>query len=171
MKKLEALKKELENIMNDSSIDFVNDYAIENNSYLCDAFTEFSDNRVSVYYSDQREFYFNNRELCNDALIEFGYDLNDFIKEGYDLDDLICKAGAVGEYQKNYCELSEDEEEIKKLLVINYLIENEITTIDEETINNIINEDIEIINDLKDLIDEELEEQKKDLIESQKAEC
>lgn len=65
----------------------------------------------------------------------------------------------------------DDEEEIKKLLVINYLIENNITTIDEEAINNIISEDIERINDLKDLIDEELEEQKKDLIESQKADC
>lgn len=159
---LEELKNELgelEKNLNDISIDFIYCWGIDNSSYLCDAFTEHADNSTSIYYSDQKEFYNNNVELCEDALIEFGYNLNDLLKEGDSLNDIICKAGAIGEFAKNERELYENEEEIKKALLLNYCIENNIL-INLNDIDYILNMyNIDRLNDILECLNDYLEEE------------
>ena len=49
---LYKIKLDLEEKMNDISIDFVSDYDIESDNYISDLFSEYSDNNISVYYSD-----------------------------------------------------------------------------------------------------------------------
>ena len=158
---LEELKNELKEIekkLNDISKDFIGDWSIDNAQFLCDAITEYADSHTSIYFSDQKEFYNNNVELCEAALIEFGYNLNDLLKEGNSLTDIICRAGAVGEYSKNQKELYEDEEEIKKALLLKYCIDNNIL-INLEDIDYILNIfEIDRLNDILDCLNDYLEE-------------
>lgn len=111
--------------LNDISRDFVNDNDLEQIDYLSDLFHEEADNKTSVYYADQRDYYNNHPQECENALLEL-YDkdsLADIIKnEG--LDSLICKAGACGEYEANLADLYEDEDEIKEALTLKYLEEH-----------------------------------------------
>lgn len=112
--RIEELKKEIEDLMeemNGSQLDFIDQYMVtyhRNNNeitktfesliYLDDAMHEFADSEVSVYYSDQREYYYNNQAACDNAFREYEYNLNDF----YSIDDALCKAGAVGWYAEVY---------------------------------------------------------------------
>lgn len=153
MEKLENLKKEIESTLSDYSLDFINTYRIEDNCYISDCINEFADNNTSIYYSDQKEFYYNNEDLCNNALIELGYDLNQMIKNGSSLDDLICKAGAIGEYCAIENTLNSELEDIIKLMIINYVIENNIKC-DIDILDNIDCYQIERFSDLIDLVKE-----------------
>ena len=138
----------------DRALDFVSDYSLENNEndYLGDLFNEFADNNTSIYYYDQRKFFKEHTTECEDALLEL-YD-GDFIaekikKEG--LDSLLCFAGAIGEYNSIYNELSQDEENIKKLLVVRYLIKNDFFAFpDRESIEELLSE-AENCDDMRDL--------------------
>lgn len=111
--------------MNEISRDFVNESALENIRYLSDHFHEQADQMTSVYYADQRDYFNNHPQECENALLEL-YDkdsLADIIKnEG--LDSLICKAGACGEYEANLSDLYENEDEIKEALTLKYLEEH-----------------------------------------------
>ena len=122
---LEELKTKFESEINSVSIDFINDHDLSDSQYLCDAFSEFSDSNTSVYYCDQRTYFNEHQEECEDALLEL-YDsdsLADIIKTR-GLDGLICHAGAIGEYESIYHQLNEDENSICILLVINHLLDN-----------------------------------------------
>lgn len=122
---LEKIKKDiLENNINCYSVDFCECYDKTNINYLCDAFCEFADNNTSVYYYDQRNYYNEHSQECENALINCGYDLNDLLKECGSLDGVICKAGAIGEYEAILNALYNDEDEIKQLLAINYILDN-----------------------------------------------
>ena len=107
------------------------------NGYICDAITECADCQTSIYYDDQRKFYYENVDLCMRAFADFGYELKDFS----DLDDAICKAGAVGEFlqheQKAYDELDK--------------------TLQNYAINYILNHDIKITKKQLDQIMEEID--------------
>lgn len=153
MKEFEILKKEIEEGLSDYSLDFVDNYSLDSDGYVSDAISEFADSNTSIYYADQRKFYLNNADLCDNALIEFGYDLNDMIKQGEHLDDLICKAGAVGEFYKIETNINNELEDILKLLLINYIIDNNIKC-DIDILDNINYYQIERFSDLMDLIDE-----------------
>lgn len=112
--KIEELKREIEQYAEEQVLDFVSDYELQNINYLDDSFREFADNNTSLYYSEQREYYNEHRNECEDALLEY-YD-GDFIankikKEG--IDSLICFCGAIGEYNNIFNELSQNEEDVK----------------------------------------------------------
>lgn len=136
--------------------------------YITDCVHEFADNNTSIYYNDQREYYYNNSDACMNALKDCGYSLDEFIKEGYDLDDLICKAGAIGEYNAIYNELWDDVENILKLKLIDLIIEdinkNDDCIKDFETIKNFIDEfnfyNLQEFDELDDALNELKETEK-----------
>lgn len=163
---LEQLKEELERKVNDYSIDFVNEHDVNDSQYGCDAFTEFADNNTSIYYSDQRDYYYKNSSDCDDALLSM-YDADSIAQMIRDrgVDAVVCQAGACGEYDAIYRALSEDEEEIKKLLVVKYFIENfDGLNLTKERIDRALDEveSVEIYNgnisNLGDAIDSLVEE-------------
>jgi len=159
---LEQIKEELEENMNDCSLDFVSDYDIESDNYISDLFSEFSDNSVSVYYSDQRDYFNEHTGECESALLNLygSDDLADYIKRN-GLDGLICHAGVCGWYENTYSQLSEDEENIKKLFAIRYLLKNALFNLSEDEINEILEEVSDYHNDrtsdIVDIIKEHLE--------------
>lgn len=153
IEKLENLKNEIERNLSDYSLDFVNDYSVNSYGYISDAISEFADSNTSIYYSDQRKFYYENTELCENVLLDFGYDLNQMLKDGDTLDDLICKAGSIGEYYKIEQTINGELEDVLKLMVINYIMENNIEC-DIDILDNIEVYKIDEFSDLLDLIDE-----------------
>lgn len=125
LKLIAKTKADIMDNLNPISHDFVNDNSLEQINYLSDAFSECADNETSLYYSDQRDYFNDHPQECENALLEL-YDkdsLADIIKnEG--LDSLICKAGACGEYEANLSDLYENEDEIKEALTLKYLEEH-----------------------------------------------
>ena len=111
---------------NDISSDFIYSYSLDSYGYICDSITEFADSETSIYYSDQRAFYNDNVELCENALLDYGYDINELLRNGDSLDDIICKAGAIGEFMKNERDLYDDIENIILYLICDYVLENDI---------------------------------------------
>ena len=151
---LDQIKKEIEEETSDRALDFVSDYSLENNAndYLCDMFNEFADNNTSIYYSNQRKYFNEHSTECEDALLEFydGDSIAEKIKKN-GLDSLLCLAGSLGEYEAIYSELSQDEENIKKLLVIRYLLKNDFFAFpDRESIEELLSE-AESCDDMRDL--------------------
>ena len=65
-------------------------------------------------------------------------ELKELLKDG-SLNDAICKAGAIGEYHFICDSIYQDEENVYKLYVINYCIQESIS-IDEDLIDEIANE-------------------------------
>lgn len=159
---LNQIKEDLEQEASDFVLDFVSDYEASDSVYLCDAFTEFADNNTSIYYCDQRAYYNEHAQECEDSLtmLYSGEDLAQLIKER-GLDGLICYAGAVGEYEAIYRELSDNEETIKKLLVVRYLLKHDLFTLSEQDIDTLLNDvsvaNIDRLSDLEDMIKEKTE--------------
>ncbi len=121
------LHEELNNIKKGFGDSYANDFIeeVDNNCRdLGDAMNEFADSHASVYYSEQREYYYNNESECMDALNEYGYNLEDMAREGMTLDDMICKAGAIGEYKAIYEEIAGEEEKIRQALAIKFLLDD-----------------------------------------------
>ena len=161
MKKLEEIKEEIKSNLSDYSLDFANCYDFESNEYISDAISEFADSNTSIYYADQRKFYYENTDLCENALLEYGYDLNELIKDGNTLDDLICKAGAIGEYAYIQQTINGELEDVLKLILINYIIENNIEC-DIDILDNINIYQLDYFSDLLDLIEEYTKEEEKE---------
>lgn len=152
IEKLEERKEELKSIMNDDSIEMANDYSIDNDNYFDDIVSEYADNNTSIYYNEQRQFYNDNVEFCEDAFKEFGYDIKEMFEDGMTLDDLVCKCGQIGEYKRIQDNLYEDIENIKLMMLLNYCIDNNITNITIEGLENIAER---YVNDhTSDLLDE-----------------
>ena len=109
-----------------SVADFVDEIKdLKNGGYFCDAFTEFADSNSSIYNADQKNYYLDHETESDNALLEL-YDADQIAKLIKDMGvaGLMCKAGALGEYQAIYRELSDAEKEIKQMLILNYLIDN-----------------------------------------------
>lgn len=161
---LENIKKELEETANDSTLDFVSDYEADSSAYLSDAFTEWADNSISVYYSDQFKYYEEHATECEDALLEL-YDGDSIAKKikRDGLYSLCCLAGVCGEYNEITGELYQDEETIKKLLVVRYLLKYDIYNLTAEQVAEMLEEveaaNINRIDDLKDIIDNYIEKE------------
>lgn len=145
--------------LDDISKDFVSDYSLDGDHYLSDLFTEYADGAISIYCSDQHNFYIENEDWCNQCLEDFysNEDLGKLIKDK-GIDGFIEHAGAVGWYEKNYHSLSSNEEDIKVLLAVKWMINNlDTLIIDEDTINNVIDtirndNNIDQLSDIKDII-------------------
>ena len=162
-KDLEFIKKALEEICNDTTLDFLGEYGLEDINYLSDTFHEFSDNNISVYYSDQYNYFVEHSTECEDALLEL-YD-GDFLadkikKEG--LYNLCCFAGVCGQYESQLQELYTNEAEIKKLLVVRYLLKNDIFLLNLEQLTDLLEQaesnQIDRGEELLDLINNALQE-------------
>lgn len=97
--------KSINERMNDTSIDFVGDYAGEH-QYLSDCFAEFADSQCPVYYNQVNEECTD--EMIDDYLSNVGAVE---IKSSSDIDALKMNALAAN-YQTR---LFEDEENIKKM--------------------------------------------------------
>lgn len=108
---------------------------------------------------DQWNYYKDHSDECESALLEL-YDsesiANEIKSEG--LYYLCCKAGLCGMYNENYQELSEDEENIKKLLVIRYLLKNDIYNLTTNELSELLDEaggyGIDTTGELLDLVNE-----------------
>ena len=88
---LEQLFNEAYSELSDTSKDFVGEHSADESSYLDDAFREFADSNTSIYYSDQRQYFNEHTEECENSLLE-SYDsdsIADYIKNN-GLDGLIC---------------------------------------------------------------------------------
>lgn len=149
------INKETSEQVSDYSLDFLSDYSLENIHYLSDCFNEFADNYISVYYSDQFKYYEEHTTECEDALLEL-YDgesiANKIKKEG--LYNLCCLAGVCGQYNEITCDLWEHEENIKKLLVIRYLIKRDVVALDKEILDELLEQAEDTNNDnLEGLLD------------------
>lgn len=155
---LQELRDSYLSKINDLSIDFVNDHALSDDSYISDSFTEYADGAVSVYYTDQHNYYVEHSEECESALLEL-YDpqsIADIIKnEG--LYHLNCKAGAIGAYCENERQLYEDEDNILKALIVDYCLNCDIY-LTEEQIEEIALNSFERWGDYADQVNELIKE-------------
>ena len=107
--------KSINERMNDTSIDFVGDYAGEH-QYLSDCFAEFADSRCPVYYNQVNEECTD--EMIDEYLSEFG---TFEVKYSSDIDKLkIC--ALANDYIRR---LFEDEENIKKCIYAEIIMEDE----------------------------------------------
>lgn len=153
---LNELRDSYISTINSISSDFINDRALLDSDYISDSFSEYADGATSIYYSDQWNYYVDNSSKCEDALLEF-YDpdsIADLIKkEG--LYHLCCKAGALGQYVENESELYEDEEKIKRCLIIDYLL-NINEYLDPSDIEEIAQEDFDRWDDYADLVNKKI---------------
>ena len=123
--------------MSDIACDFCGDYGdIAQDSYICDAITEYADGQVDIYTADLLEWAKDNYEYVEQAIDEFGVSKGraDFVR-----------TIATGQFLKNEEELNQDIEEVVQLLTINHLLENEIE-IEEEALE-------ELLEDMKYAID------------------
>lgn len=146
--RLEGIKRDLEEGLYDISLDFVSDYSIEDDHYISDLFSEYADSVVSVYSYDQHNYFLDHSSDCEDALLELydGDSLANMIKDK-GLYELCCLAGVCGEYRQNYNMLSEDEENIKKLLIIRYLLKNDIFTLSTQQLSDLLDDAADCDND------------------------
>lgn len=147
--------------MSNISVDFANDNGLDSSEFIDDAIQEYADNHVSIYYSEQKEFYDEHTELCEDALKEYGYDLNEMLKTNT-LIDIIYKAGEVGEYKYNHDKLSDEIDDILRVMTIDYCIKKEIDLTPEqidEMIDSYLN-NYRRFDDVISQIDYELKKEK-----------
>ena len=115
MERIEELKKEIEELesqLNERGQEFYNDYDITNIKYLSDAFHEYADSNVSIYYSGIEEYYKKHIQESSDALKEYGYNLSDFD----DLDEAMLKGSQLAEYNEIYNELAENEDIFNEII-------------------------------------------------------
>lgn len=114
----------LENKINDISNDFIYEWGdgLEIR-YLSDAFNKFADGQISVYYSDQFNYYKEHEDECEEALFELysPEDVGYMVKE-MGLYRVACKAAICGQYNDIINELSEDMENIIKILYMQLFI-------------------------------------------------
>lgn len=147
-------------LLSDISKDFADERALSDSDYISDSFTEYADSAVSIYYRDQYNYYVDNSEQCENALLEL-YDkdsLADMIrKEG--LYNLCCKAGACGAFMKNESDLYDDLLNIKVCLIIDYLLNiNEYLELAD--IEEIAEQDLDRWDDYAYQVNEKIKEEK-----------
>lgn len=115
MERIEELKNEINDLyeqLNERGQDFYNDYDIANIRYLSDAFHEFADSNVSIYYCDIEEYYKNHIQESSDALQEYGYNLSDF----EDLEEAMQRGSQLAEYNEIYNDVAENEDIFNEII-------------------------------------------------------
>lgn len=107
--------KSLNECMNDTSIDFVGDYAGEHH-FLSDCFAEFADSQCPVYYNQV------NEECTDEMIDDYLSNVGTFeIKSSSDIDKLKMYALAAN-YQTR---LFEDEDDIKRCIYATLILEDD----------------------------------------------
>ena len=153
---LENYREDQIAIMNYISCDFVNDYSLTSGCYVSDSITEYADNAISVYLKDQHNYFLENSEECEAALLEY-YDSDSIASliKNEGLYNLCCRAGACGAFMKNSNDLYDDIERIKICLIIDYLL-NIDKFLDPEQIHEIAACDFDVLDDYADEVNETL---------------
>ena len=145
MKTIELREEKLSS-MNDTSKDFCNDYYASYSDYICDAFMNFADGCVDIYYSDRARWFADNWSLVDDANAEFG-------QSGDVMQDI-----AQAQYLQASNELYDDIEDIILALAYEYLEVNglkELTEEQNEIVEEMTNEidNNSRLNDIADYLD------------------
>lgn len=115
IERIEELKNEINDLyeqLSDYGKEFYDDYDITTINDLSDAFYEFADGRVDIYYNDIDEYYENHIQESSDALKEFGYTLKDFD----DLQDACRKGAQLAQCNEICCELSQNEDIFNEII-------------------------------------------------------
>ena len=157
---LQTMRQESYALLSDISKDFVDDSALSDSDYISDSFTEYADGAISIYYSDQHDYYLENSEECENALLELydGDSLAQMIKkEG--LYNLCCHAGVCGMFRKNESDLYDDIENIKVCLICDYLL-NINEYLKPSDIEEIAEQDLDRWDDYADQVNEKIKEEK-----------
>ena len=120
---IEKLKKEIENkkpYLQDISCDLVGDYQnyLDSSSYICDIISEYADQRVDIYTSDLLEWAKDNYTYIENAIDEFGTPTENGKSD-------FARMIMQGQYLKNYEDLSNDLNDIIKILAYTYILEQE----------------------------------------------
>lgn len=106
------------------SKDFCGDYSARHINYIDDAFSEYADGAISIYTRDQLDYFAENQEKCEAALLSMysAQDLGDYIqREG--LIALEAHAAVCAMYEENLSNLDEDRDNIILCIVIKALLE------------------------------------------------
>ena len=98
--------------LNGYSQDFITDNDATSSRYICEAISEFSDSRTSIYYADIKDFICNNFDKVEEAINEFGWD-----GCGGDL----YKAGQMAEYISIEREINDDLDDIIKYITLDFI--------------------------------------------------
>lgn len=118
--KLEERERESYSLLyNEISKDFINEYTLEDECYICDAISYFSDENVSIYYYDLKEWLRNESEsieymerVAQDGFIDFkNYDFYKHIQ--------------IAQYEQVHSNIYEDLDVIIDVMIIKYLIDND----------------------------------------------
>lgn len=155
---LEAFIKAQKELLNEEAYDFVNTYNASDSAYFSDAVAEFADGRCNIYYEDQRKYFYDNAEYCENALLELldNESIADYIKKN-GLDGLICYAGVCGQYQKINEDIAEQQELIIRIMTAEYCLNiSEYLEIEEikEIAENLIY--IDRFDDIVDAVNEKI---------------
>ena len=142
MKIRELMDEKIAN-MSDTSKDFCNDYKATDSDYICDAFGDFADGCVDIYYSDRAKWFANNWNLVDEANAELG-------QSGDVMQDI-----SQAQFLQAERALYNDIEEIILVLAYKHLLDNEIEEITEEQIEIIedITREIDNNSRLNDIVD------------------
>lgn len=142
MKTIELLNEQTSKLYGHSE-DFINDYSASNSDYICDAFSEFADGCVDIYYNDRAKWFADNWTLVDEANAELG-------SSGNVMQDI-----AQAQFLQVEHELYNDIEEIILSLAYQYLINNDVEELTEEQIETIeaITSEIDNNNRLDDIAD------------------
>lgn len=149
---LKEFLQELRKQINDISNDFVGDYSLTCSSYICDAFSDYADSRVDIYYYDLFEWAKNNYDAINEATAELGSTGD------------ICQDIRQGQYLEYDRQLYADSETIIEMLVIDFLInEEDIEELEETQLDEILDAvDLEDtsqrLEDIAEVVKEKLDE-------------
>ena len=125
MTNLNELLNELKNNINDISEDFIFDYSANNSDYISDAFSDFADGKVDIYYSDRAKWFANHWDLVNDANAELG-------STGDVMQDI-----AQAQFLNYERQLNGDIENIVLALACEYLIYNGVEKLNDIQLNNL----------------------------------
>lgn len=164
--KIDILEKQQELYENtgDYTQEFIDDYKQAENKYLSDLISEFADGSISIYKSDIIDYYYNNKDICNQAAQEFGI-LESFDFKNDDIDDLTERAGAAGWYMNIENNLYKYYDDIIIGLCYQYLMDHGIYKLsnkDFKKLNDIASSYysyncdrlIELYDELKEFIDD-----------------
>jgi len=152
---LETRMEQLRSKMGDYAWDFANDYDATETCYLNDLISEFADNSVSCYTSEQEDYYREHSSDCESALSSL-YESEDLAKMIKDngLDYLIARAGVCGWYEEAYCETSRYIDLVIQYWACKYALEHieEIKNPEEaiENIDTLEENDVRRVNDIID---------------------
>ena len=134
--------------MNETALEFVDEYYNSGCEYIHDAIMEFADSHASIYYKGIIQFLSNHVDEVNETIKEFGW-------EGVGED--LYKAVQMTEFRLAEEELYENMTDILTLSALKQLEDLGVTKIDDELLDDILDEvhdlsEDNVFEDIEDII-------------------